>query len=177
MQRKKRLKEINEDLLLDIETAVASGAESNSEIARLIGWSTSTLKNYRYGKGGNDRYLRFREPIETAIKKGTHRRRKKLLSAAEDAILELLRSDNYSERHVERQMGPADDRGVRPVLREVQKVVERRRIPNAVIAMFTAVNASQTEEKAVRWRSIHRVIGQIESDKGAILDKIDEMVK
>jgi hypothetical protein len=177
------MKEIDDELLLDIETAVAGGAESNSQIAKAIGWRTSTFKNYRYGKGKNPRYAAFRAPMETAIKKGLRRRRKKLLSASEDALLELLRHDTFEERTSERKLIPKRRRDPESgqyveVIEEhnVQKITVKRRIPNPVAAMFVAVNASKADGEQVPWQSINKVIEKGRADKGAILGKIDELL-
>jgi hypothetical protein len=183
-QRTKRRKELTGSLLLDIETAVAKGAETNGQIAKAIGWGESTLKNYRYGKGKDPRYAAAIEPIETAIKKGSKRRRSRLLSEAEDALSELLRHDTFEERRIERKtvpVGKPGADGAQGTKTETKQVVTvKRRIPNAIVAMFVAVNASRESidgGEAVRWKSINKVLERAGQDKAAVLDAIDRMVK
>lgn len=179
MPKPKRRKTVDDELLLDLETAVAKGADTNRQMAKALGWSPSAFKNYRYGKGNNPRYQDSKAAMETAIKKGQRRRRKKLLALAEDAIAELLRHDTFEEKHVERRTRPAREGGGDEVYQTVQKVVVKRRIPNPIIAMFAAVNASQgtDEDIATAWRSINRIAERMGQDKGAILAKMDEMLK
>lgn len=184
-QNPKRQREIDDELLLAIETAVARGAESNAEIAKAIGWTVSTLKNYRYGKGKNPKYLEAVGPIETAIKRGAGRRRTRLLSEAEDALSYLLRHDKYTETRTKSKQAPVGHmqkngkyKGIR--LEEEHSEITHQRTPNAVIAMFVAVNAARETTDGspmVRWQSINKVLERPAGAKAAILDAIEDMLE
>lgn len=152
MGKKKRLKVVDSELLLEIESAAANGADTNAKLASAIGWAASTFKNYRYGKGGEQNYVKYVEPIETAIKKGAERRRKKLISLAEDALAELMRYGEYEEREVSRRpVGqPTAEGGQQYVV--TNKVTKKYKHPNATAAIFVAVNMGDG-----RWKSVNNI--------------------
>lgn len=108
-----------------------------------------------------------------------------MLSMGEDAVAYLLRHDTYTERHQIRRRVPKRRRGAggewEEYVEEVNehRVVEKRRNPNPIIAMFVCVNASQTDPKKrnIGWKSINQVASKMVADEGAIMGRIDNMLE
>jgi 16S rRNA U516 pseudouridylate synthase RsuA-like enzyme len=87
--------ELTEDLLLDIEQAVADGATTDKEIAEGIGWAVGTFKTWKYGTQRINSEEESKQ-IKAAIEKGRSRQRKKFLCEAEHSLMELIKNRNMT---------------------------------------------------------------------------------
>lgn len=103
----------------------------------------------------------------------------------EDAVAELLRHGTYMERHQTRKQIPKRRRNANgkweDYIEEIteQRIVEKQRVPNPIIAMFVVVNASQNDstKRNIGWKSINHVAGKMVADEGAIMRRIDVLVE
>lgn len=173
MSKPKRRWVFDQELLLQIETAVARGADTNREIAECIGMTEKTFANYRYARSGEASYKPCAVAIEEAIKKGRRRRAERLLSLAEDAIARMITTEEYQEKTIEHRTR----KGEPPVV--IERVTTRVRHPNPVLLMFVAVNAAdalETGRESIRWKHIQRIFQhQQPINKSAILEAIDSL--
>lgn len=152
----KQLVELTEDLLHDIEDAVASGADTNRKIADALGWTEKTFENYLYGYGTRGKY---KGEFQGAIKKGKSRCRKTHLRLAENTLGQRLTFHEVEEVEQEKWV---DGNGV-----ERQKMKKKKRVvpPSDMLIAFTLVNSAPE-----RWQSINKVetvnhINNIESKR------------
>ena len=110
-------------------------AQSDTAISKGLGIDRKTYSKYREQN----------PQITQSIKKGNENRMDKLLSMATDALEELLSTDTYTETTtIEKDYGG--------VLSTEEKVVTKKRTPNATVTMFTLVNKDPKH-----WQSINKV--------------------
>ncbi|MCK4521408.1 MAG: hypothetical protein KAU20_02455 [Nanoarchaeota archaeon] len=168
-------KVIDADFLLLLEDTVAAGADSNHKIAEALDWADSTWKNYRYGRGKKKHYAKFKQPIETAIKKGIARRKDTILRIAEDAIVKQLQGWEYDEVTTTEKNIPVGRFKNGKIIWGTEisrKVVTKRVLPNAMITIFSAVNCGDG-----KWMSINNPPAAGDSDREGILKNIDKMLE
>ena len=160
--------ELDQDLLDDIEQAVADGARTDQEIADGIGWNVSTFCDWKNGqlrKGGAEKSAKIRH----AIKKGKGRQRKIFLKNAEYSLMKRVTGYSYDETTVEK----IDDEK-NGVTTTKEKTVVKKSEPNMTAIIFALVNNSS------RWRSVNReqvtvaIQGKIESIDAPLTDKQTE---
>jgi hypothetical protein len=132
--------QLTEDLLIDIEQAVADGATTDKEISDAIGWNYETFKSWKLGKRKNGESESTQ--IYTAIKKGQSRQRKHFLQVAEYSLMKRIKGYNYKETTIEQ--GSTDKGDF-----EKTKVVEKQVEPNITAIIFALVNSG-------KWQSVNR---------------------
>ena len=168
--------DIDPQLLLDIEDAVAEGAKTNKEIAEALGWGESTFKYHRYGRTNTKEYDKFKKPIEAAIKKGTERAKPALLRLTERSIAKMITGYTYPEVHTETKRipitrGRGKKRRTVYLVEEKEKTIIKRVLPNAMVVVFTAVNCGKG-----KWESINKLIRDSGDDREGILKNIEKML-
>ena len=154
--------QLTEELLINIEEAVANGADTNKQIADAIGFTESTFHKWRYGerKNGDEES----ERIGKAIKRGTNRQHKNLLRLAENALAKMV--GGYHEEETKTEV--SDTKGT--------TVTTTRKYypPNATIAMFTAVNCSNGKWQSINNKETTNVFNVEALPKGVELEIEDD---
>ena len=140
--------QLTEELLFNIEDAVANGANTNKEVAVALGWKERKFQEWKHGnrKNGVEESVKIRE----AIKKGTARQKGSLLRLAETAMAKML--TGYHEEETKTEDSEAKGKTV--------TTTKKYFAPNATIAMFTAVNCSDG-----KWKSINNAQNIVVKEK------------
>jgi hypothetical protein len=157
----RKAKEVDSDLIGEIEDAVAEGAKTNKQISEAIGWKEGTFKQFRYPNKKRPAYLEYNQPIEDAIKRGFRRRRNIIRRAATDSLLKLVTGYEVEDRTVQK----VTKDGVKT---ETQKITKKSFGPSVTAVIFALVNTDEN------YKSINKVIPETEENRGLIRSWIEQ---
>ncbi len=129
--------QLTEELLIDIEEAVAQGASTNKEIADSIGWTEGKFRDWEDGRRKNGEEESTK--IHQAIKRGQSRQRKNLLRIAENSLVKLVGGYQYQE--VKEEI--SDLKGTTTV------TTTKYKEPNTTAVLFTLVNNGEGKYKSI----------------------------
>lgn len=128
--------ELTEELLLDIENAVALGAKTNAEIANTLGWSLGKFSDWKNGRrkdGANES-----NQIQSAIKRGKSRQRAVFLAKAENALLKKIEGYSVTETTEEEVTNKSGD-----IVKATTKTVTKHFQPDTTAIIFALVNSGE----------------------------------
>lgn len=142
-----------DEIIIDIENAVANGAQNNRQIADAIGVNYRTFHNWVYRKDTESQRKR-REKVNNAIKRGLNRQRKNFRKVAENALLKSI-TGFYVEEEITEIKKVGDTETIQK--KKIRKFVN----PNVTAQIFALVNNSE------RWKSVNKVIVEKDDSKSA----------
>ena len=131
------VEQLTEDLLDDIEDAVARGATTNLEIASSLGWTERKFRGWKDGERKNG--ISESDQIRQAIKRGKKTQRGYILRKAKNSLVKMVEGYSYEETKIE-------DSNLKGI---TKTVTTKYKEPNTTAVLFALVNNSDGEYKSI----------------------------
>jgi len=125
---------LDENLLLLVENAIASGAQTDSEIAKAVGLKLAVFRNIKYGKRKNGKIEKSK--MANAIKKGQARQRETIFQKAEYSLIKKI--EGYTVKETDTKKEKINGKLIITETRERIKHIQ----PDTTAIMFALNNLS-----------------------------------